>query len=525
MKKNIFVISIICFTFTGLSYADKWQIVGARAMGMGGAGVATAYGSDAQYWNPASLAEIRDYDSNIVLNIGAGIEATEKVLTVVDKLSQMADKYKDLTNKINSGSAANAEEVSTIFEGLSAISDLNFQNIGAIVDANAGLGTKIKKLAISVRTFLNSGITPIVDSQNIGLGLGSDPSNPGLGIQLGSTGPTAPEYQDSADLIAATIQNTGVTDSLASLLGLPSGTTATEIGNSLVNMAAGISGVTEEQITKMAEIIETELPKAENLIKLAGTGSYEDNKTQVLIDAGLFTELSIGYGYEVLKGLQVGANLKAIQGQMAQTGIMILDDKQNIGNAIDKALKDTTKSTQFGVDLGVMVDFERFFNHEIILSPKVGITARNINSPQFDRPDKPLDAGYEDLQWNTEKYDMGRQVRAGLAINPIDDLIVACDVDVLANETFVKNFESQDLAVGLEYPLINKRAFSLPIRLGINKNIANVNSHLAYTAGIGLYTFGFSLELAGAMSSQITTLDGTKVPASASCALSIGYLF
>ncbi|MDD3053520.1 MAG: conjugal transfer protein TraF [Endomicrobiaceae bacterium] len=526
MKKNIFVISIICFTFTGLSYADKWQIVGARAMGMGGVGVATAYGSDAQYWNPANLAEIKDYDSNIVLNIGAGIEATEKVLTVVDKLSDMADKYKDLTDKINSGSAANAEEVSTIFEGLSAISDLNFQNIGAIVDANAGLGTKIKKLAISVRTFVNSGITPIVDTQNIGLGIGSDPSNPSLGIDLGdTTDPISTENKNSADLIAATIQNTGVTDSLAALLGLPSGTTAQQIGNSLVNMAANIPGATEEQIAKMAEIIETELPKAENLIKLAGTGSYEDNKTQVLIDAGLFTELSIGYGYEVLKGLQVGANLKAIKGQMAQTGIMILDDKQNIGDAIDKALKDTTNSTQFGIDLGVMVDFERFFNHEIILNPKVGITARNINSPQFDRPDKPLDAGYEDLQWNTEKYDMGKQVRAGLAINPIDDLILACDVDVLANETFVKNFESQDLAVGLEYPIINKRAFSLPIRLGVNKNIANVNSHLAYTAGIGLYTFGFSLELAGAMSSQITTLDGTKVPASASCALSVGYLF
>jgi hypothetical protein len=35
---------------------------------------------------------------------------------------------------------------------------------------------------------------------------------------------------------------------------------------------------------------------------------------------------------------------------MAETGIMILDDKQNIGNAIEKCLKDTKKTTQFGVD-------------------------------------------------------------------------------------------------------------------------------------------------------------------------------
>lgn len=525
MKKTFFIIQLICLFLTAYVYADKWQIVGTRAMGMGGAGVATAYGSDGQYWNPATLADTKEHSNDLLLNVGVDIEATEKVLTVVDNLSDMVDKYKALTDKINSGTAATAQDVSTIFEGLSSIADLNFKNIGAIVAANAGIGAKMKKLAVSVRTFVNAGITPIIDSQNIGLGLGSDPSNPTLGIQLGSTGATAPEYQNSADIIAEAIESAGVTDSLGALLGLPSGTTAAEIGNSLVNMAASIPGVTEDQIAKMAETIKTELPKSETLINLAGSGSYEDNKTQVLIDAGMFTELSIGYGYEVLKGLQVGANVKAIQGQMAETGIMILSDKQNIGDAIDKALKDTKKTTQFGVDLGILMDFERFFSRDIILNPKIGITARNINSPQFDRPDKPLETGYEDLQWNNEKYDMGRQLRAGLALNPVDDLILACDIDVLANETFVKNFESQDLAVGLEYPVINKRAFCMPLRVGINKNIANVNSHPAYTAGLGLRTFGFSVELAGAMSSQITTIDGTKVPASASCALTLGYIF
>lgn len=523
--KKFFFIMFICLTAPASSYADKWQIVGTRAMGMGGAGVSAAYGSDGQYWNPATLADTKEHSNDLLLSVGVDIEATEKVLTVVDKLSDMVDKYKSLTDKINSGTEATTQDVSTIFEGLSAISDLNFQNIGAIVAANAGIGAKIKKLAVSVRTFVNAGVTPIIDSENIGLGLGSDSSNPGLGIKLGDTSaPSSPECQSSANIIAEAIESAGVTQSLGALLGLPSGTTATQIGNSLVNMAVN-TGATGDQIAQMAETIKTEMPKAESLIKMAGSGSYEDNKTQVLIDAGMFTELSIGYGYEVMKGLQLGANVKAIQGQMAETGIMILDDKQNIGNAIEKALKDTKKTTQFGVDLGVLIDFERFFSHDIILNPKAGITARNINSPQFDRPDKPTDSAYTDLQWNTEKYDMGRQVRAGLSLNPVSDLIIACDIDVMANETMVKNFDSQDLALGLEYPIINKRAFCMPVRLGINKNIANVNSHTAYTAGFGFHTFGFSIELAGAMSSQITTIDGTKVPASASCALTVGYIF
>ena len=47
--------------------------------------------------------------------------------------------------------------------------ELNLKNIGATVNANAGLSAKLSKLAISVRSYGSLGVTPIVDKKNIGL--------------------------------------------------------------------------------------------------------------------------------------------------------------------------------------------------------------------------------------------------------------------------------------------------------------------------------------------------------------------
>ncbi len=48
-----FCTTALFFLVVQMSYAEKWQAVGARAMAMGGAGVASATGSAQQYYNPA----------------------------------------------------------------------------------------------------------------------------------------------------------------------------------------------------------------------------------------------------------------------------------------------------------------------------------------------------------------------------------------------------------------------------------------------------------------------------------------
>lgn len=515
MKKNLPFILLFLLSVTTSSYADKWQTVGARAMGMGGAGVAIAYGADAQYYNPALLATSSELGSDISLNINAEIETTDKVLTLIDKVNGMIDKYEIIIKKIINKDYANAKDMISIVDTLVALQELNLKNIGATINANTGLSSKLGKLAVSIRSYGSLGVTPIVDKKNIGLVSSVD------GIKVDNF--NAPDTQDKRNA-ATTIKNTldkyDLTDSVANLFKL-SGKNSQEIANAIVNMTDSAHSTIEE-IKEMADKIATDFPNAEKLLKTLISGSYKDNESQVLMDAGIFTEISFGYGLEVIKGLQIGGNLKYIQGQMGQAGIMILKDDESLEDAAEKTFKKTKASNQVGIDLGMFLDVSKLIDNDVILNPKFGITARNINNPYFERPEKPLNSK---LKWIDGKYYLGSQLRAGFAINPIEKLTVACDLDLLKNKTFVNDFESQELSVGIEYLLFNKKSVTLPLRAGISKNITASKSNIEYTAGTGIYTFGFCFELAAGMSANTATLDGNKIPASASVALNLGYTF
>ncbi len=514
MKKILFCLSIVLALTAQTSYGEKWQTVGARAMAMGGAGVAAATGSAQQYYNPALLATQDNLHNNdVMLNVNAELEATEKILTAASKLKDMTDKFNTIKNL--SGQAS-ADQMKSIAETLSAIKDMDLNNTGALINTNAGIATKLKKLAISVRSYVSAGITPIVDTQNISL------TGTGTNISLGSKS-TATGYESSADKIKNVLDKYGLTSSLGSLLG-HSEYSSTELANAIINMAKD-AGSTDAQITAMADALANELPNAADIIKAASTGgNYSQNKTQVLVDAGAFTELAVGYGYEVFKGIQIGGNIKFINGQMAETGIMVLSDKKKMEKTVEDAFDNRKSSNNVGVDLGVLFDFSKFFERDIILSPSVGLVARNINSPSFDRPNKPSSVS-ADLQWNSGSYSLDRQVRAGAALKPLNWLTVAADIDLTENKTTVSGFNSRDLAFGAEINLINKKSFYIPLRAGINKNIANSNAALEYTLGTGISGTGFTLELAGGVSSKKTKIDGNEIPASASVALNLGVLF
>jgi hypothetical protein len=201
---------------------------------------------------------------------------------------------------------------------------------------------------------------------------------------------------------------------------------------------------------------------------------------------------------------------------------MILKDDQKVAKAEWDALKDTKASNQISFDLGAFIDISKFTGKDIFLNPKFGITARNINNPYFERPEKPSDS---ELKWIGDRYYLGNQLRAGLAINPTDRLTVACDLDLMKNKTFIEGFDSQELSFGLEFLLLNSNSITLPLRAGISKNISESKTDVEYTLGTGIYTFGFRFELAAGMSSNTTVLDGNTIPSSASLALNLSYAY
>jgi hypothetical protein len=87
----------------------------------------------------------------------------------------------------------------------------------------------------------------------------------------------------------------------------------------------------------------------------SGISGYNDNETRAMADVAAFTEASLGYGFTIVKGVQLGGNIKAINGTIAQTGIMLLQENDDVGDILKDAWEDKKNSTQLGIDLGALV--------------------------------------------------------------------------------------------------------------------------------------------------------------------------
>ena len=498
--------------------AQQWQFVGTRAMGMGGAGVATAFGPDAQYWNPAGLAQEEDSnETGLLINAGVTFEATKNVLEGVRDLSDMSDQYKALKNAINSGSLQSAENISTLFKGLNDISKMIGKDTGALVNADAGAVFKFKNFAVSGRALGTGAITPVVDTKNIQFTSLS-------GALSDSTAQTVPARITASQALADSITAHGVLAALNNLFGVSY--TATQMADAIINALPG--SVTDQQILDAIGVATSNMGGASEILNLYNdaSGSYKDNETLVMADAATFGEMSLGYGQQVIPGLKVGGNFKVISGYTAQSGVMVLTEDEKIEDILDKAYDNKKNSTNIGIDLGVMGNLSQLLDKEIFWNPQFGLTARNLNSPKFDRPDAPTDINAAiQRNWRTDKYELKPQVRAGVAVNPFKWMTAAADIDVTENDTMIDSIKSRQLAFGLEFNVVNGQRFNMPLRLGYNKNLAESSVSPFYTAGIGFNMMHFYIELAGAISTKTTKVDGNDIPNSAAASLTLGFLF
>lgn len=524
LSKKLYTVVFISAALLSAEFvsAQSWQFVGSRAMGMGGAGVATAYGPDAQYWNPAGLTQEDDTnETGLLINAGMSLETTKNVLEGVGNLTDMSKQYKDLSNNISAGNNVSAEDISTIFKGLNDISKLLGDDMGALINADAGVGFKFKNFAVTGRALGTGSIMPVVDTKNIKF-------NTGTGLQIGNPAAVlTPAQQGVADQLAAAIDAAGIFSSLKTLLNDTACANSAQLAVALVDAALSY-GITQAQLEQAVGTAVENMPGSAELINQAAsaTGSYKDNETLAMADTAAFGEMSLGYGMKVFRGIKVGGNFKVISGYTAQTGVMILTDDQKVEDILREAKDNKKNTTNVAVDLGAMLNFAQLLEKDIFLNPQLGLTARNINGPKFDRPDLPAGTNPAIAQyWRTDKYQLKPQVRAGAAVNPFKWMTVAADIDLTENETIASSIKSRQLALGMEFNLVNSQKFNMPLRIGYNKNLAQSNLEPFYTAGIGFNMMHFYIELAGAVSTKTAEIDGNKYPSSAAASLTLGLLF
>ncbi|MEQ1917987.1 MAG: hypothetical protein ABL955_02220, partial [Elusimicrobiota bacterium] len=128
--------------------ALEWHAMGTRALGMGGAGVATAEGPLAAYWNPAALGRptSNSYGMQAPFTVHAALTGS------------VIEGAKNLENLKNGAVAPTQPQIDA------ALAKLNDPGNGLRIDASFGSNFKIGKLAVFFNGFSDIGAVPQIDA-------------------------------------------------------------------------------------------------------------------------------------------------------------------------------------------------------------------------------------------------------------------------------------------------------------------------------------------------------------------------
>ncbi len=507
--------------------AEVWHVLGPRAMGMGGAFVAVAEGSIAQYWNPAGLAQEATASKwGLQVPVGAKVEFTGNVLQDANALGDLASKYSTVQTAQTNGAALNADQMASVVKGISTIKHLNDPGKGVIASIEGGANIKTGRWAVSINNFTSLGGTPFVDTVNIGLGTIAGAG----GVSFAGVAAGAPTDTASRDSIASAITtigyanlNTLVCGGAACIAAQNAGiTSATTLANALVNQAVA-SGVSASDITAAAATMAANAGEAATVISNVTSGNnnpYTNNQSNLTVRGGSFTEMAFGHGRALfLPGLMLGGNLKMIAGRVGYERFNVLNKDAGSTTALKDFKNHTASSVQPGLDLGVLWKLDEILPF-LPLRPRFGVVARNINNPEFNQPTLATTNG------ESSKYALNGQIRSGLAISPFNWWNISADVDLTKNVTPIPGYKSQMLAVGTEINIFNRSWINIPLRAGITKNITSSSSKPSYAGGFGFNLLHFIFDVGGSISSERTTINsGNKIPSNAAASAQLAFMF
>lgn len=486
-----------------MSEAREWTIVGPRALGMGGAGVAVANDSSASYWNPAAFGFFKDSNGgeygrrkwSAKLDAGFGAQVHEDLGEFVDRIAQA-----------NLGSIQASTDIADVPDFIELVNDLKLfddnPDRALTIVANAGLSTQVGHFGLAGYAFGDISARGDLDLANIGPVTTGDPT-PAFTIAeitdpvtYGCTAPCS---------TTGYFSGTQRTELQSFLTGL--GWTAGQADNFINIVENGIASLPAGTTLPTSTEVVTQIENVATVATAASSGGTIDNNTSRLLFKGIaIAEVPLTYGRKLNDDFAVGANVKFMTARVYNTQVAIMNQNTEFGDALSTALDDYTDSTNFGVDLGALYRFGDKL--------RFGVVARNVNSPSFDM--KPLLAGDKD------SISEDAQVRAGVAYRPFKSLLLAADIDITENDTTVSSTAaSRIVSAGLEGNVFN----FMQLRAGVYKNIANDDIGPVFTAGLGINLWAVNIDFGAAMSSGSTTVDGNDIPKEVKAEFALSALF
>jgi len=470
----------------GSVQAEESFIEGTRALGMGGAQVASVTDEQAQFYNPAAFGFFGNADAGSPSDnndlwkqhFGLGVDATAGGRTN-NNFATYADQIKTLYNNgtisnLTTNGIQNQSDAISAIQLASDLGNLTGKGVGASVDANGGVGMRIGHFGIGARIYAQaSAWVSNVDTTNLGLGqsLGQ-----GLNNVIAQNGGTAGD--GTIGLFTptqVTLLKTG-----------PSALTQNQVLElDYLGRQAGISSSQAQGLVNIASQITT-------------GGTLQNNTTAVTLYGFGAAEIPVSYGLAITDSLSLGVTGRLIIGRVYGSSVLVLQN--NAEDALRNADKSYQQTTNFGIDVGAMYRMPDF---------NFGIIARNLNDPSFKGPT------VDGITYPT--YTLQPQVAAGAAFIPFPTLTLEVDIDATRNKTTLPGYDTQNLSGGIEWNILH----FLALRAGGYRNLAEHDIGDIITAGLGINLWLMRIDAAGAIALKKTTVDGKSVPREAQASLQV----
>lgn len=186
-----------------------------------------------------------------------------------------------------------------------------------------------------------------------------------------------------------------------------------------------------------------------------------------------YKQLSLSYGFPLMKGIMFGVTLHYLNGQVTDFTSPITSSTFVPDNKARDYLKETWKlaDTDFSKivsDLALSIDVGRYFKGTVVL--------KNAGNPEIKTPSRTLS--------------LEQRIIAALAFRPTEDWGIYIDADITKTDLYHNGGEFQPISLGIEKGFFKNTFFA---RVGMLNDLTD--SHFWGSKSNAMYTFGIGFNM------------------------------